>query len=129
MPLHLVTPFDTDPETDAVERHHPNLGRLIADGLFILIRSTAFLASIYLGVLGLPLLFFLALTGGDMTLFFAQLGNLSAHYLEADDAARAAFLGQVRLGLFGIATLIALWRLPVFLAGIARSLHEADAEQ
>ena len=132
MPLNSVAPFEANsdqPTFDTASKSQRGVGPFMADAAYILIKASVFLASIYIGVLGLPLIFFLAVTGGDMALFFAQLGNLSAHFLDADAAARADFLIQVRLGLFGIATLIALWRLPTFLADISRTLHPKGMDQ
>jgi hypothetical protein len=103
--------------------------RRAADVCFILIKASAFLGAIYLGVLGLPLLFFLALTGGDMTLLFTQLGNLAAHYLAADPARQALFANELKLGLLGIATLVLLWRLPVFLDQMAGALAREEQVQ
>jgi len=136
MPLYLVTPFDRDHDPmaapDAAEgapapginRSPPfrRLCRFGADLCYILIKAGAFLGAIYLAVLGLPLLFFLALVGGDLSLLFAQLGNLSAHYLAATHAAQASFDATIKLGLFGLATLIAIWRLPRFLDVVAATL-------
>jgi len=133
MPLHLVSPFDgediplpSEPSSPSEQALLARLRHPFADICFILLKAGAFLGAIYLAVLGLPLLFFLALVGGNLDLLFLQLGNLSAHYLATDHAAQALFAGELKLGLFGIATLIAILRLPRFLDDVARTL---DREQ
>lgn len=130
MPLHLVTPIDCDPAEQPLYENGsvsaPPWRRIFADICFILIKAGAFLGSIYLAVLGLPLLFFLLLTGGDMALLFAQLGNLAAHYLAADHAAQALFGNTLKLAALAIATLVAIWRLPAFLDDVTRALAPRD---
>ena len=101
--------------------------RIFADLCFILVKAGAFLGAIYLAVLGLPLLFFLLLTGGDMMLLFTQLGNLAAHYLAADHARQAHFGNELKLAALGLATLAVIWRLPRFLGEVAAiSAREED---
>jgi len=95
-----------------------------ADLCFILVKAAAFLGSTYLMTLGLPLLFFLALSHGSIDLLFAHLANLADRFVGADDARQAAFANELKLGLFGIATLIAIWRLPRFLNDITDGLRE-----
>src|SRR3546814_9500778 len=94
MPLHLVSPFDREVETPP--RDDPpgpistrHWRQPLRDMCFILIKAGAYLGSIYLAVLGLPLLFFLLLAGGDLGLFFMHFGKIAAHYLAADHAAQA----------------------------------------
>ena len=55
-------------------------------------------------------------------MFFMHLGNLAAHYLAADHAAQAGFINELKLGLFGVATLIVIWRLPRFLDDVSAAL-------
>lgn len=127
MPLHFATPFDGADAPPIAERAlAERLRQRFADICYILLKAGAFLCAIYLAVLGLPLLFFLALVGGDLDLLFLQLGNLSAHYLAADQARQAMFAGELKLGLFGLATLIAILRLPRFLDEVSTTL---DREQ
>ena len=130
MPLQLVTPFDREDQAPPLIAQ-ATLARWrarSADVCFIVLKAGAFLGAIYLAVLGLPLLLFLALVGGDIELLFTQLGNLSAHFLAADQARQAAFAGGIKLGLFGIATLIAIWRLPRFLNEISATLDPREQE-
>ena len=142
MPLYLASPFDREVEPDAASlpprpaiRHSlplrqtiHRLPRLAADLFYLLVKAGAFLGAIYLAVLGLPLLFFLALVGGDMTLFFTQLGNLSAHYLAADHASRASFAAVIKLVLLGLATFVVIWRLPRFLDEVSAELASSGEE-
>ena len=102
------------------------LRQIFADLCFILVKAGAFLGAIYLAVLGLPLLLLLLLTGGDMTLLFAQLGNLSAHYLAADHAGQAVFANELKLAGLALATLTVIWRLPRFLDDVAAP-HSSEA--
>lgn len=105
-------------------RKASKLGRHFADLWYILVKAGAFLGAIYLMVLGLPLLAFLMLAGGDPERLFLHLDNLSAHYLAADHARRALFAGELTLGFFGVATFAAIWRLPAFLDDVAAGLSE-----
>lgn len=140
MPLYLVTPFDhlatpvaadmappglPAPATSAGD-NPPPARRYLADLWYILVKAGAFLGAIYLMVLGLPLLAFLMLAGGDPERLFLHLDNLAAHYLAADHNARAAFDQGTALGLFGLATLIAIWRLPSFLDAVQAGLSESE---
>lgn len=141
MPLYLASPFDTAPgdqpgrmslvepaalpsESEPRETTPTKSRKPLADLWYILIKAGAFLGAIYLMVLGLPLLAFLLLAGGDPERFFLHLGNLSAHYLAADHARRLLFTRELALGLFGIATFAAIWRLPRFLDEVADSLSQ-----
>jgi hypothetical protein len=126
MPLYHSTPFDREPAPAPPGEPRRALAlpwrRPLADFCFILIKAGGFLGSIYLAVLGLPLLFFLALAGGNLQLLFLQVGNLSTHYLAADGASQAAFAGTLKLALMGVATFVAIWRLPRFLNEVGRAL-------
>src|SRR3546814_3833752 len=85
MPLHLVTPFDrTDPSEDEQPVSQPvrTLRSRVADGCYILLRGCLFLGSSYLMALGLPLLFFLLLSGGNPDAFFAHVANLGDRFLD-----------------------------------------------
>jgi hypothetical protein len=66
----------------------------MADGCYIVLRGSLFLGSSYLMALGLPLLFFLALSGGNPDAFFAHVANLGDRFLAADLARRVTFLGS-----------------------------------
>ena len=123
MPLHLVTPFDrTDPSEDEqpVSQLVRTLRSRVADGCYILIRGCLFLGSSYLMALGLPLLFFLLLSGGNPDAFFAHVANLGDRFLAADLARRVSFLGQCKFVLIGLATLVVVWRMPRFIRDLDR---------
>ncbi|ARR56544.1 hypothetical protein HY78_25475 [Rhizorhabdus wittichii DC-6] len=125
MPLHLVTPFDrTDPSEDEQPVSQPvqTLRSRMADGCYILLRGSLFLGSSYLMALGLPLLFFLLLSGGNPDAFFAHVANLGDRFLAADLARRVTFLGQCKFVLIGLATLVVLWRIPRFIRDLDREL-------
>ena len=125
MPLHLVTPFDrTDPSEDEQPISHPvwTLRSRVADGCYILIRGCLFLGSSYLMALGLPLLFFLLLSGGHPDAFFAHVANLADRFLAADLARRVSFLGECKFVLSGLATLVVVWRMPRFIRDLDREL-------
>jgi hypothetical protein len=125
MPLHLVTPFDrTDPSEDEQPVSQPvqTLRSRMADGCYILLRGCLFLGSSYLMALGLPLLFFLLLSGGNPDAFFAHVANLGDRFLAADLARRVTFLGQCKIVLIGLATLVVVWRMPRFIRDLDREL-------
>ncbi|PLK23526.1 MULTISPECIES: hypothetical protein [Sphingomonadales] len=125
MPLHLVTPFDrTDPSEDEQPVSQPvqTLRSRMADGCYILLRGCLFLGSSYLMALGLPLLFFLLLSGGNPDAFFAHVANLGDRFLAADLARRVTFLGQCKFVLIGLATLVVVWRMPRFIRDLDREL-------
>ncbi|BBB11511.1 hypothetical protein [Sphingopyxis sp. FD7] len=125
MPLHLVTPFDrTDPSEDEQRVSQPvrTLRSRMADGCYILLRGCLFLGSSYLMALGLPLLFFLLLSGGNPDAFFAHVANLGDRFLAADLARRVTFLGQCKFVLIGLATLVVVWRMPRFIRDLDREL-------
>ncbi|ALH79785.1 hypothetical protein [Sphingopyxis macrogoltabida] len=125
MPLHLVTPFDrNDPSEDEQPVSQPvqTLRSRMADGCYILLRGCLFLGSSYLMALGLPLLFFLLLSGGNPDAFFAHVANLGDRFLAADLARRVTFLGQCKFVLIGLATLVVVWRMPRFIRDLDREL-------
>ncbi|WP_233997100.1 hypothetical protein [Porphyrobacter sp. HT-58-2] len=86
-------------------------------------RASSFIGSSYLMALGAPLVFFLALSGGDGQSLFAHLANLAERFLAADDARQNQFLDEIKLVLIAAATLIAAWRLPRFLRDLERDLQ------
>jgi hypothetical protein len=125
MPLHLVTPFDrTDPSEDEqpVSPQVQTLRSRMADGCYILLRGCLFLGSSYLMALGVPLLFFLLLSGGSPDAFFAHVANLGDRFLAADLARRVTFLSQCKFVLIGLATLVVVWRMPRFIRDLDREL-------
>ena len=125
MSLHLVTPADQALEADQ-DLPPPDKGWRghAADTCYILLKAGGFLATTYLMTLGLPLLFFLMLSGGDVELFFAQVANFADRFLGADSERQVDFVDQLTFGLVGLATLVACLRLPGFLCEVNEGLRE-----
>ena len=127
MSLHLVTPSEPAQEL-AVEDDLPPPGKgwrgHAADTCYILHKAGGFLATTYLMTLGLPLLFFLMISGGDVELFFAQLANFADRFLGADPDRKVGFVNELKFGLISLATLVACLRLPGFLCEVNEGLRE-----
>jgi len=126
-PLHLVAP--AEPKPSPIDPLHPPStehkgwrGRR-ADLCFITMRASGFIGSSYLMALGAPLVFFLAVSGGDGLSLFAHLANLADRFLAADHARQTQFLDEIKLVVIAAATLIAAWRLPRFLKDLERDLQ------
>ena len=126
MPLHLVTPIDRaqDARADSESLDLPVKGWRShgADLCYIVLRGSTFLASSYLMALGLPLLFFLLISGGDAGVFFAHLANISDRFLGAEQGRQIGFLDEFKFVLIGVATLVVVWRLPRFVNDLEREL-------
>lgn len=126
MPLHLVTPIDRaqDARADSDSLDLPVKGwrSHVADLCYIVLRGSTFLASSYLMALGLPLLFFLLISGGDAGVFFAHLANISDRFLGAEQGRQIGFLDEFKFVLIGVATLVVVWRLPRFINDLEREL-------
>jgi hypothetical protein len=102
---------------------------LFQSGCFVLIEASRFAASTLLIVLGLPLFAFLLLTGGDMVLLFAQLGNLADHYRAANAIRRITF-GQDLQNAFIAAVLgVLLLRAPRFVKRLQTALMPAVVKE
>lgn len=127
MSLHLVTPSEPAQELP-VKDDPPPPGKgwrgHAADTCYILLKAGGFLATTYLMTLGLPLLFFLMISGGDVELFFAQLANFADRFLGADPDRQVGFVNELKFGLISLATLIACLRLPGFLCEVNEGLRE-----
>jgi hypothetical protein len=127
-PLHLVAPLQDRPSQDDThhaptnEAAHRGWRRRAADLCFITLRASTFMGSSYLMALGVPLVFFLALSGGDGESLFAHLANLAERFRTADYPRQVAFLGEFKLVLIATSTLIAAVRLPRFLKDLERDL-------
>ena len=126
MPLHLVTPINRaqDARADSESLDLPVKGwrSHAADLCYIVLRGSTFLASSYLMALGLPLLFFLLISGGDAGVFFAHLANISDRFLGAEQGRQIGFLDEFKFVLIGAATLVVVWRLPRFINDLEREL-------
>ena len=129
MSLHLVTPADQaqeralDADQDLLPPDKGWRGHA-ADSCYILLKAGGFLATTYLMTLGLPLLFFLMISGGDVELFFAQVANFADRFVGADPERQVDFVNQLTFGLVGLATLVACLRLPGFLCEVNEGLRE-----
>lgn len=127
MSLHLVTPSEPAQELAAEDDRPPpgkGWGGHAADTCYILLKAGGFLATTYLMTLGLPLLFFLMISGGDVELFFAQLANFADRFLGADPDRQVGFVNELKFGLISLATLVACLRLPGFLCEVNEGLRE-----
>ncbi|MHA6318652.1 hypothetical protein ACXYN8_13440 [Altererythrobacter sp. CAU 1778] len=126
MPLHLVTPIDRaqDARADSDSLDLPVKGwrSHAADLCYIVLRGSTFLASSYLMALGLPLLFFLLVSGGDAGVFFAHLANIADRFLGAEQGRQVGFLDEFKFVLIGVATLVVVWRLRRFINDLEREL-------
>ena len=126
MPLHLVTPIDraqdARADSDSLELPIKGWRSHAADLCYIVLRGSTFLASSYLMALGLPLLFFLLISGGDAGVFFAHLANIADRFLGAEQGRQVGFLDEFKFVLIGVATLVVVWRLPRFINDLEREL-------
>ena len=130
MSLNLVTSIDL--ALDEARENPPQAKRAfrlpacISDSCFITIKAAGFAVSTFLMTLGLPLFFFLMLSGWNMDLLFLQVDNLASRYIAADSARQLAFSDELKIGFFGIAALIALWRIPRFVRDMSRVLDTPE---
>lgn len=131
--LHLVasnaqTPVDAPDGADEATqlRRWAQLGQNLA---YVTLKASALLASSWLMAFGLPLLFFLALSGGDLDQLFWQVDNLAARWIAADATRRQAFSQLIEIVLIGSATLMLVWRLPRFLADIDPAPTPSEQEK
>ena len=99
---------------------------LFQGSCFVLIECMIFAASTLLLVLGLPLFLFLLLAGWDLTLLFAQLGNLADHYQTAEPIARHLFASDLQIAFLICVGTLALIRMPTFLHRVDRRLNESE---
>lgn len=104
-----------------------DLKALLQGTCLVLIEAAGFAASSLLLVLGAPLFVFLFLAGWDLSLLFAQLGNLADHYRDAEPLQRLAFDRDLKAGFLIAAGGLVLFRLPGFVRRLNRKLaHEGD---
>ena len=104
-----------------------DLKALLQGTCLVLIEAAGFAASSLLLVLGAPLFALLLLAGGDLSLLFAQLGNLADHYRDAEPLQRLAFDRNLKAGFLIAAGGLVLIRLPGFVRRLNRKLaHEGD---
>lgn len=148
MPYQMRTPFDREvdahPEPDwlphaamiaAVERGEdlPRATRpaecprrhwwgLGADCCYIVIKSGLYLMACWIIAMGLPLMFLLLLTGGQMDKSLVFLGSLFGAFADAPPDRQYAFASQVSTVLVALATAVAAWRMPRFLDEVSDGL-------
>lgn len=102
--------------------------RFCADSCFIFLRSGAFAVTTFLMTLGLPLFFFLLLSGWNMDLLFLQLDNIANRYVDASDLRQLAFSSELKIGFFAVAGIVALWRIPRFVSELEKALAGKDGK-
>lgn len=90
----------------------------------IMLEASLFAVSSVLMALGLPLCFFLLLSGWDLLGLFTHLENLSVRYLQADGMRRLAFSSDLKIIFFGSTALIAALRMPGFVARLASDFRK-----
>ena len=98
--------------------------KLFQTSCHIMLEASLFTMSSVLMALGLPLCFFLILSGWDLLGLFTHLDNLSSRYLEADGMRRLAFSSDLKIIFFGFTALIAALRMPGFTRRIAGAFPE-----
>jgi hypothetical protein len=101
-------------------------GGLAADGCYIMIRSGIFLMACWVIAMGLPLMFLLLLTGGQMDVTFAFLGSLFGAFADATPDRQYVFANQSTWFLVALATAVAAWRLPRFLDEVSEGLKTLE---
>lgn len=100
-------------------RHWWGLG---ADCCYIVIKSGLYLMACWIIAMGLPLMFLLLLTGGQMDKSLVFLGSLFGAYADATPDRQYAFAAQASWVLVALATAVAAWRLPRFLDEVSDGL-------
>tara|TARA_A100001391_G_scaffold188617_1_gene159309 strand:+ start:4953 stop:5369 length:417 start_codon:yes stop_codon:yes gene_type:complete len=130
--LHLVTTSEQADGTCASTDAQTQTPRWFTHGqdlAFLALKAALFLASTWLMAFGLPLLFFLALSGGDLDQLFWQVDNLASRWIEADAVRKDAFSQLIQIALIGSATLILIWRMPRFLADLNPAPSGSEQEK
>lgn len=100
-------------------RHWWGLG---ADCCYIVIKSGLYLMACWIIAMGLPLMFLLLLTGGQVDKSLVFLGSLFGAYADATPDRQYAFAAQASWVLVALATAVAAWRLPRFLDEVSDGL-------
>lgn len=125
MPIEASSPFDNVlvPPRRRNVPPGPGARRFASDVCYIALKAAGFIGSIHLMTLGLPIVFFLAISHGSAEVFFAHLANLADRFQGAAPARQEAFANELRFGLVGITTLIVIYRLPRFLREVEDTLR------
>jgi hypothetical protein len=138
MNMHISTPVDRALAAPPTRDKHPNailskrLARWRRHGAeiaYISLKACGFLGTCWLMAFGLPLLFFLAISGGNLDVLFWQVDNLAARWIAAGEARKLAFSQMIQIVLISSTTLIAMWRLPAFLADVTGNTAHQDNAQ
>jgi len=106
---------------DRAVRWQRDLRRAIADTSYIALRFSGWLAMTTLAALGVTVLFFLMLGNFTPLGFFSQVANLGSHFVAADAARRATFVGELRIVALLIFGVIALLRWQLLFAILVSS--------
>ena len=101
---------------------------LILNICHIMLQTSLFAVGSVLMALGLPLFFFLAISGWDLLGLFTHLQNLSARYLEADAVRRLMFISELKFMFFAASALVAALRIPGFIYNLIRDFTLEDEE-
>lgn len=100
--------------------------RLFADGAYILLALTSWVAGNILAILGCVVALFIVIAHGDIDLFFRHIHNLASRYVAADAARRVAFQHQL-IGMLGLmAVVMFAVRVPRFYLRLRRDLREGS---
>lgn len=92
----------------------------------IMLEASLFATSSVLMALGLPLCFFLILSGWDLLSLFTHLDNLSSRYLEATGTRRLIFSSDLKIMFFAVTALVAALRIPGFIRRIVGAFPERN---
>jgi hypothetical protein len=100
--------------------------RPLADGAYILIAVTSWVAGNILAILGCVVIMFIVIAHGDIDLFFSHVHNLASRYVAADAARRVAFQHQL-IGMLGImAVVLFAVRAPRFCLRLGQELRKGS---
>ena len=94
----------------------------------IMLEASLFAISSVLIALGLPLCFFLMLSGWDLLGLFTHLDNLSSRYLEADGMRRLVFSHDLKFIFAAAAAVVTAVRMPQFLSNLMQAHSREKAK-
>lgn len=106
-------------------RHWWGLG---ADCCYILVKSGLYLIACWVIAMGLPQMFLLLLTGGQIDKVLIFLGSLFGAFADATPDRQYAFASETSWVLLALATAVAAWRLPRFLEEVSEGLKTTRKE-
>lgn len=113
---------DFPPFLTAAQRRRRHWWGLGADCCYIVIKAGLYLMACWVIAMGLPLMFLLLLTGGQMDKVLVFLGSLFGAFADATPDRQYAFASQANWVLVALATAVAAWRLPRFLDEVSEGL-------